>query len=175
MSNEPRLKPNKRYIFYRVYWIFVFVLWNGMAFLKDFNLSPIYILLMFPLVVPAIHLTFSLLAIPFKYSVFGPYERTPFPQEEPLLKQRGAGGVGWFLYNPLNPIFNWYIFNSGLGVSILGLGKVFIPAEQIVSMQQDFLYNYKLIHKSPEVRNPIGLPITIFEAVQNLVKRQGNL
>jgi hypothetical protein len=47
------------------------------------------------------------------------------------------------------------VFSSGLGISIFGIGKVFIPTQYFIKITPHFSGNYKLEHESPEVRSPI--------------------
>lgn len=171
---QEKTKSHLRYIFYRAYCIIVIGMWNVFGFwMLLHKTTPEPLLKMVPLILPAIFLLESIAIFPFKFSVFGRYERTPLPQEKPLLIQKYSWGqIKWFHASP--PFFNWYVYPSGLGISIIGCGKFFILTEDIVSIEKYFLQGYKLIHNSPEVRNPIIFPgKRIFEALQDAAKSRG--
>jgi hypothetical protein len=130
-------------------------------------------LLIFLVMLPVPFMLGNLVMFPFEFSIFGPYERTPFPKEKPILKQSWSwGGVSWF-YITL-PIIIWRVYASGIGISILGVSKVFIPVGNIVQLQSNFIRGYKLWHSSPDLRNPVTLPNeTVFKAVQDIMSRDG--
>jgi len=113
----------------------------------------------------------SLFVFAFEFSIFGPLERSPFPNEKPVLKENGTWGqIG--LFRGTFPFFSWHVFPSGLGISIFGIGKVFIPAEQIKGLSEEtglkfFKGRYILKHSSPELLNPVYLPNSrLFEALK---------
>lgn len=171
---QERIKSHKRYIFYRVYCIIAIAVWNIVGFWMMFHkMTPQYILPMIPLILPAIFLVFDFAISPFKFSVFGMYEKTSFPQEGPLFTQKYSWGqIGWF--HASIPFFSWYVFPSGLGISIVGSGKTFIQIDNIVAVRKYFLQGYKLTHNSPELRNPVILPTKrVFEALQDVAQRHG--
>lgn len=177
--SSPKLKRHKRYLFYRVYCLGTIVTWNATALLwgcsqsatrgytQNYLKEGLPLLLMIPITLPALFLLSNLRAFPFQFSVFGPYERTPLPNEEPILKQSWLGGrVGW-AYGGIA----WKVYTSGIGVSILGAGKAFIPVEHIVGLHPGF-WGYILQHNSLELRNPVIIPThEVFEAAQNIMSR----
>lgn len=179
---RPRLKQHKLYLLYRIYCVGAIIAWNATALLWGLSQAatprdtPNYLsealpfLLMIPIILPALFMACNLAVFPFEFSVFGPYERTPFPNEVPILKQSWLGGrVSWFSGGA--PIFTWVIYASGIGISILGIGKVFIPVDCIVELRPG-LIGYTLRHNSPELRNPVTLPTyDLFEAVQGIMRR----
>jgi len=66
-------------------------------------------------------------------------------------------GGGWFTM----PLITWIVFPSGLGVSIAGMGKVFIHASEYTF----FRYGKWIIrsgcwleHSSPELNGPVFIP-----------------
>ncbi|MBF0490949.1 MAG: hypothetical protein HQL15_10160 [Candidatus Omnitrophica bacterium] len=104
---------------------------------------------------------------PFKYSIFGPMARAPFPQEQPIFEQSNSwGSIG--LCNVRGYAFKMHIFPSGVGIS-WGWAKIFIPKINILSVEATFM-GYKLIHNSPELRNPV-----IFSSKENFEKIQSIL
>ena len=112
-----------------------------------------------------------------EYSVLGDLERIPFPNEEPIAKFANTWGrIGSF--RGTVPFFSWYIYPSGLGISIWGIGRVFVPADCIESLNEDSdsLFSasrYEIIHNSPEVNSPIYLPSEmIFDKLRTIMKKR---
>lgn len=112
-----------------------------------------YALVAVPLALIAMLMMLSLAISPLKYSIFGPYERTPFPNEVPLLERSTGGRIA--LAQISGPLVKYAVYPSGLGISILGTGKTFIPTHAITVIKPHFLNSYKLEHNSPELRNPV--------------------
>jgi hypothetical protein len=178
--SRAKLKQHKRYLFYRVYCLGAIIAWNATAllwgcsqslthrFTQSYLREGLPLLMMIPITLPALFLLSNLRAFPFEFSVFGPCERTPLPKEEPILKQSWLGGrVGW-AYGGIT----WSIYTSGIGVSILGAGKAFVPVEHIAELRPSFLSGYILRHNSPELRNPVTLPsYELVEALQSLMSK----
>jgi len=90
---------------------------------------------------------------------------------DPVLTKRGSWGkISWF--HASIPFFSWSVYRSGVGISIFGVGKVFIPADNIIDMASGFFKGYKLRHNSPELRNPVTLPSKkVYEALEDILKR----
>ncbi|MFC1870874.1 hypothetical protein ACFLYF_00505 [Chloroflexota bacterium] len=113
-----------------------------------------------PFFVAGVFMIIGLFVFPFDFGIFGPLERTMFPDGEPILKIRGSSGkIGAFRAS--FPLFTWYVYHSGLGISILGFGKVFIPKEQKKSLSEQKglssrMGRYKLTHNSPEIYDPVS-------------------
>lgn len=174
---QDKLKMHKNYIFYRLYGILAILVWNA-ACLWEFTRGfphgpPKYIFMVLPIMLPAMFMGFNLSVFPLKFSVFGPYERTSFPNEPSIIEKRASSGrISWF--HASIPFFTWIVFPSGLGIKIFGVGSGFIPVEQMTQLQQKFLQGYELKHNSAEIRSPIVLPSKdIFEAVQVIMRRYG--
>lgn len=175
---QGKLKTHKRYIVYRAYCIVMVIVWNAIG-LWEFTegiskkTAPQYIPLLIPFMLPALFMVFSWAVFPWDYSIFGRYERTPFPSGEPILKYRSSWGkISWF--HASIPFFTWSVYTSGLCIAIFGVGKVFIPVENIVELKSGFIRGYKLRHNCPELRNPVTLPNKrVFEAIQDILKRHG--
>jgi hypothetical protein len=75
----------------------------------------------------------NLLVFPFEFSMFGPCERTLFPDEVPVVRQSWSfGRISWF--SGRAPVFTWVVYPSGIGISVFGIGKVFVPVECIVDL-----------------------------------------
>ncbi len=127
----------------------------------------IYVLVMAPLELIAMLMMLSLAISPFKYSIFGPYKRTPFPNEMPLLEKSTGGRIS--LVRVSGSLIKYAVYPSGLGLSILGTGKTFIPTQAITVLKPHFLNSYKLEHNSPELRNPVIFDSKeLYEALQKL-------
>ena len=103
--------------------------------------------------------------IPFDYSLFGKYRRTPFPDEPPLRTMSDmmrSGGIAG-RYNMGFVV--WCLFKNGIGMKTL-YGKVFLPLDEIDALELDqgfdqvFYRNATstLHHSSPEIRGPIYFP-----------------
>lgn len=166
---EPRLKSGRRILVCRI----VFVASVGVLFaaaaLLDQEEPPAYAFWLMPLYVPAlpafIFMFFNLMVFPFRFSVLGSFERTPLPQERPLMADCaafghiGLWGVGYGA--------TWYVYSCGLGIEILGAGTVFIPRELIVEVRRGLLN--RLVHRSPEVRKFILVPKRVAEAVAHII------
>jgi hypothetical protein len=160
--DEPRRKPHKRYLFYRAYCLAAMLAWNATGLLGlfgqlEFQRCLTHLMLaMVPLFLPALFMAMSLAVFPFRFSIFGAYERTPLPAERPTYRRSlSHGGVWWFRASV--PFVTWTVFPSGLGISILGIGTAFLPAEQITELKQG-LFSRVLRHTSPELRNPVYMP-----------------
>ncbi len=150
-----RPKPDRRYLWYRGFAAVVLVAWNAVglwAWGKD-DREP-YFLMLIPLMVPALFMVFNLMAFKFRYSVFGPLERSE-PPSEPVVEQVSttSGMVG--LLNATWPFFSWDLYPSGLGFCIRLVGCGFIPLESIRKVRVGFFGGGRIWHQSPEVRSPV--------------------
>ena len=155
-----KLRPTSvnQYLYYRIYCVAAVpvFLW---AFLPN---SGYAFLIVIPFL-PALIMILNLTVFPLKYSILGPNMRTPFPQENQILVQTnswggidGMGAFGGFgARQNMSLAMTMYIFSSGVGISFFGNNKVFIPKENICSLESNGLMGYKLTHNSPELRNPV--------------------
>jgi hypothetical protein len=171
------LKDNRNFIFYRAYCLITAVVWTVVGFWQfaqavSKQQPPDIMLFLIPFVIPAIFMVFSWAIFPWDYSIFGRYKRKSFPNEEPIYtKSASWGKIAWF--HASIPFFSWRVYRLGLGISVFGVGKVFIPVSNIEDLESGFIKGYKLRHNSPELRNPVTLPNKkIFEAVQEILKRR---
>lgn len=156
MENKTKLKSHKRY-FFIIYCLGILFIWpTGLFWIAlkgHYQYINLYILVMAPLALIAVLMLMSLAISPFKYSIFGPYERRPFPNDKPLFEKSTSGRIS--LMSVFGPLIKFMVFSSGLGISIFGIGKVFIPTQYFIKITPHFSGNYKLEHESPEVRSPI--------------------
>jgi len=117
---------------------------------------------------------------PFRFGILGSYKRTSFPDEKPLL-------IIWRYIEPfgkyhLLPHCTWCVFPSGLGVSILGSGDVFIPLGNIISIENNHRkfwssrrHLYVLRHNSPELIGDLYFSsLEVFEALQEVMEKQNH-
>jgi hypothetical protein len=177
-------KKNKNYIIFRIYApvIWVCVLIWGIFWLisaaRDSEPNSVQLItfgILFPLFGIDIFMLMSIFVFPFEFSIFGHLERTHFPDEKPTLKKTGTWGAIGILFRATVPFFSWYVFPSGLGISILGMGKAFIPAENIKELKDIkgmgiFTGRYMLTHNSSELHGPVYLPDKqVFEALKVLL------
>ena len=168
---QPKPKTHRRYLLYRLYipvvyiWFMVWLVTWIAAFADAGPPSALQTTafgILFPCFAGAVLMILNLGAFPFEYSILGRFERTNFPNERPILVRTGSWGeIGSF--RATVPFFGWYVYTSGLGISILGFGRVFIPLEYIDALSErggSFLTGrrYELVHSSPEVRGPIYIP-----------------
>ena len=159
MMNEGNLKPRKQYIFYRVYCPVVIVIWNISILWKirqGGSLSAPYVFLLLLVGVPAIFMSLSVSAFPWKYSLFGRYQRTMPPGEPPILTKRFVGTQIRWLQAP----FTIALYSSGIGLSLFGIGKAFIPLEYVtdIRVRKGIIWDCTLHHCWPEVRSPLKFP-----------------
>jgi hypothetical protein len=145
-----------------------------LAFLGAKGSTPIGILGILLIIsgITTVYSIVTLLAFNFDYSAFGKFERTPFPDQPVILKERFRWGLIGYSWNNFPP--TWYVFPSGLGIELWRGGKGFIPVSSFWSLKKEeglVLYGtpYQLEHDSPEVRSPIYLPdYAVFKAVQQI-------
>ncbi len=170
IENKPELRSRKRYFFmiYCIAFIFAGTLGPIWMILNGYmEYITIYALVVAPLDLIAVLMLLSLAISPFSYSIFGPYKRTPFPNEMPLLEKSTGGRIS--LFHVSGPLIKYVVYPSGLGISILGTGKTFIPTQYITDIKPHFLNRYKLKHNSPELRNPVIFNNReLYEALQKL-------
>lgn len=163
MQPQNLRKPPWSYLFFRCYCLAALLFWNGFGIwellyaLETDRLHP-WFPYVAPLVIPAIFMCFSLLAFRFKYSVFGEFRRTSWPEEKSVCSARFTGGRVC-LMSATVPFFNWHAFPSGLGFSIVGVGKGFIPYGHVTSIKEPSFLSpgFKITHTWPEVRSPVVL------------------
>ncbi len=170
IEDKHELRSRKRY-FFMIYCIAVLFAWPlGLLWVvlnEYIEYIIIYVLAMVPLELIAMLMILSLAISPFKYSIFGPYKRTPFPNELPLLEKSTGGRIS--LVRISGPLIKYVVYPSGLGLSILGTGKTFIPTQAITDIKSHFSNSYKLEHNSPELRNPVIFDSKeLYEALQKL-------
>lgn len=185
--SEAKLKTTKWYLFWRIYCVTFFLMlagcMTGLIYMSEgqnetgFSVLPSYmpfILIIYLFFVSVFLLLFDLTIFTFNFSVFGPYERTPFPEEE--AKQEWTVNslkIGLFQSNGI-PV-KWYLYESGIGIFIWPKSKVFIPKENIVELYESktiFSHSYILKHSSPELRSPVIIKNNeIFNALQDMKLR----
>lgn len=165
------LKSKLRYIATRwycglmlpVWWAATIVNWGR----RD---APHGILLLTALVIPVMLMANNLLAFRFDYSVFGRFEATLPPAQEPIARDipLGLGGrVG--LLSLTWPFLRWSAFPSGVAFSIFGTFTGFVPFDSVSSMERTLFYGLRIRHRCVEVRSPLRLPATsVVQAILEL-------
>jgi hypothetical protein len=181
-------KTHHRYIFYRIFVVlafmamFIFTFYWMASFFT--NAEPPKILaigfaIVIPLFIVAIFMFMSVFVFGFEYSTLGNLERTPFPDEKPILKiDRTWGQIG--LFRGTIPFFSWSVYPRGLGISILGMGKVFVPIEDIKELNMGegpytTVISNQIVHRCPEVNGPIYIPDNgIIEILRDAMAKQAS-
>jgi hypothetical protein len=100
-----------------------------------------------------IFMLLSLRIYPWKYSVFGEIERTPFPEGGASLSVRGVPVI---IGNCSLRGATMCLFASGLGIELFGgISRTFIPASELRSVVRNDVGWASVRHTSPEIRSPI--------------------
>jgi hypothetical protein len=177
-SMEPVTKQPPYYWLWRVLWLLGFVATNAGAIAlfaaigRADSEAPPWPVFLFPLVMlPEFVLVLALCSpfvFRFRYSLFGRYRRTPWPAETPLAEhRRSGGGIGSF--RGTVPFFTWVLFPSGLGFSVLFVGRAFIPLDAMIRVDKA-RGGWRVFHESNEVRSPAFCPHDdIAERLRNLL------
>ena len=169
---QSRLKPRWSYLICRIYaptvWIGFGnfdVIWctSLLSGHDPWPILSITFLIIFPLFVVAVFMIMHLFIFPSEYGCFGRLARTPFPDEIPLVEIKNSFGAV-SMFRGTKPFFSWYLYPSGFGVSIFGIGRAFIPTDRIIEVVESqgwekFSYGpYTLRHSSPELFSPVYFP-----------------
>lgn len=112
-----------------------------------------------PLLAVTVFACFTAETFSFDYSVFGKYRRTPLPNEIPLDEIHFSYAIIGKVRT--GPQVTWQFHRHGIGVKVGGIGDVFLPLEEIdsIEIRGRFLgLMSELTHHCPEVRGPIGVP-----------------
>jgi len=152
---EPRQKPDRKYLWYRAYALAVLLAWNVVgiwAWGRDGREEYLFVLI--PFMLPALFMVFNLMAFKFRYSVFGPLERTPVPSEPVLEEASSTSGMVGLLHATW-PFFSWELYPSGLGFCVRLVGSGFIPLGSIEKIKKGLLGSGRIWHSSPEIRSPV--------------------
>ncbi len=106
-----------------------------------------------PLMLPALFMTFSWAAFPLPYSVFGPLERSPVPDQPPHYTATGLSAqVGRLNLN--GPFVQVDVLPAGLALRFFGQ-SAFIARERFVACERLRFGRTKVVHDSPEIRSPL--------------------
>ncbi len=167
------LKPPGQYWFVRIYTAAVLLVWDSLILVHLYNgltvgKEPDFLAVgaMTPLAFLAILAMFSWGAFPFAYSRLGRYKRTAFPKEAAIHRIDGS----WIVISSCfrsNLDVSWLVFPSGLGISIGGIGRVFLPSTEIDEITRGGRSYYRMSHTCPEVRSPITIPAKVIETIRN--------
>jgi len=120
---------------------------------------------LFLLSFPGLVVLFNLCVFRFPYSVFGAFGRTPLPAHPPAEKLSViTARIGWLRAGA--PFLVWHVYPEGLGFTLFGVGKGFVPRELIRSVTVDW-WRVRIEHGSPEVRGPIFVPARVADALDD--------
>jgi hypothetical protein len=106
-----------------------------------------------PLLLPAIFLIFSATVFKFPYSAFGKLKRTQPSQNLIDSDLSFTGEIGGF--QARGPFISWSLYPDGIGFSVIGVGKGFVPFSVVDSIKQGKFSGCTVVHSSPEVRSPL--------------------
>ncbi len=101
---------------------------------------------------------FTLLVFPFQYSALGKLVRTPLPAVRPLETIKWSH---FFIRHANIGPLAWMLFKEGIGIKIEILGDVFLPLEEIdtIELGAGFMdYMSVVCHHCPELRGPLQVP-----------------
>jgi hypothetical protein len=189
-------KPNKWYLVFRVIFVvssivalicpyvhFFVLIWKKKKITIS-ELSRIPKSLIFPMIISIILVGGiflpDLMLFPFQYSLVGKYKRTPPPVEKTILKYHqnicriSRAGKGASLS------CNWKLYPSGLSISLLIDGKIFIPFQDMIDVKkslENFNSDYYILNfNNPEFRShSIILPnAEIARVLKNKIRVQNN-
>jgi hypothetical protein len=94
---------------------------------------------------------FNLKMFPWRYSVFGPLQRTPPPSSTPIESHEA---IGTRFSNKLSiALAKWSFFPGGAEISTIG-GRVWLPRESVTDVQSQSR-RLVIFHSCCEVRSPI--------------------
>jgi hypothetical protein len=154
-----RAPATRPFWFYRFYCLSVALAWNLILGYRMINHQPpgLEMLILVPMLLPAIFWIMSAAAFKWPYSQFGSLERTPPPAETPLAVANYVGGdVGWC--RATVPFVSWAVYPQGLSVSLLFIGTGYVPFSEIKRIKPLFWGGCQIFHTSAEVRSPLLIP-----------------
>jgi hypothetical protein len=160
-TSVPLRKTGNTHILLRYLTVVIAPLWVAASILAILwvleQRCPRWFRLLFVTGFPLVYLSASLWTSRFAHSSFGPCERTPFPDEPPLAdNRRTSGRIGWF--GASAPLVRWTFFREGVGVRMLGFGRVFVPYRLVREARVRSFGVLEIHHDAPEVRSPLILP-----------------
>ena len=77
------------------------------------------------------------------------------------------GIVGWICVG--FPFFSYRVYARGLGLTVLGIGKCYLPYKDITRITKG-LWSYNIRHRNKEIRNPVCVPRKVGLMVVELQK-----
>lgn len=123
----------------------------------SFNIDgpPIVMLVLFPLIFPAIFMILSAGVFRLSFSAFGPQARTPLPSRPIDTATGSSGTIGWM--SATIPFISWMVYSEGVGFKLFGIGSGFVNFSEVRSLKEGLLFGCKVIHVSEEVRSPLRI------------------
>jgi hypothetical protein len=120
-----------------------------------------------PLLLPAIFLIFSTTVFKFPYSAFGKLKRTQASMDVVDSDLSFTGEIGGF--QTRGPFIIWSLYPDGIGFSVIGVGKGFVPFSVVNYIEQRRFGGCTVVHSSPEVRSPLVIqPARFADAIAQL-------
>ena len=183
-EHHPIRKQHNRWLYYSLAavltWLAVLVFELTALFLGTWDFpTPFRIAVLAFLLVPAFVLVLSVVMgsriLPWRYSVFGPYERTPPP--------KGFQAHIRLSLDPQQPHFirQLDVGRDGLELTFSGLTlfgrwqtRAFLPASSITSIGPATWRTYVVEHNSPEIDGPLVVSQEVGEAILAGLGRPAN-
>lgn len=174
-----RMKPRRRYWFWRMYAPAIALWHNATALLWLGSYNDVYMkanLYMMPFTAVALFTVCGACIFTWQYSAFGKYRRRPLPTAPPL---RTIGKSTWESFNSWAIVGRWsmgsavwLLYEHGIGIKSM-IGRVFIPRDEIdlldLNHGSDMPHlrasTSTLRHHSAELRGPIIAPNWVLEII----------
>lgn len=167
---QPIRKQHSRWLYYSLAlglpWLSVLALELAALFLGTWNFpAPLRGIVLAFLLVPALVLVLGVVLgtriFPWRYSVFGPWERTPPPKGfQPHVR---------LSVTPHHPNFIQHLNIGQEGMELtfnrLGTSRAFLPASSITSIGPATKWSYVVEHDSPEIESPLLVSPEVGEAI----------
>jgi hypothetical protein len=128
------------------------------AFRQNAAWSALFALVMAITLAPVVLLILNLAAFPWDYSLFGRKRRTRLPSSAYYAPSVRGGIVVGHHFRSTWPGVLYLFASNGLGIRILLVGAVFVPAGQIRKISRAGWLPYVVVHHvCPEIRGPLWL------------------
>lgn len=125
-----------------------------------------------PTILLLLPVVFEFSAFHYDFGPFGSKLPRPFPSAwSPVIFSGLFAGVGYSGLRVTIPFATWYVGVEGIGLQIIGLFKVFIPAKEIVGFENRFsllFHTSYLHHKSDEILTPLLTPREVADTYAGL-------
>ena len=109
---------------------------------------------------------FSLMAFPLPYSMFGKLKRTRIPTDGCVFVLNCSYGTVGRLHATF-PFVMWAVYETGIGIHNLAIGKVFLPKASVTSVAYNWLGQCVIRHSCQELRSPVVAPSVVGRIIRN--------